>query len=57
MYRNGYGDRERAARLFRSLPSDVKKKIGSTDFSKAEKACPQGIRIARVLHEARKDLG
>ena len=57
MYQNGYGDRERAARLFRSLPPDVKKKIGSTDFSKAEKACPQGIRIARVLQEARRDLG
>jgi predicted aldo/keto reductase-like oxidoreductase len=57
MYENGYGDRERAARLFQGLPADVRSRIGSTDFSRAEKVCPQGIRIARVLHKARKDLG
>jgi aryl-alcohol dehydrogenase-like predicted oxidoreductase len=57
MYGNAYGERERAVQLFRSLPADVRSRIESTDFSGAEKVCPQGIRIARVLHKAHKELG
>jgi predicted aldo/keto reductase-like oxidoreductase len=57
MYRHGYGDRDRASRYFRALPADVKRRIRRCDFSKAEKACPQGVPIARVVAEIREDLG
>ena len=52
MYDTGYGERQRAARYFKRLPAEVKRRIFETDFSGAEKACPQGLRIAEVLKEA-----
>jgi hypothetical protein len=57
MYRHGYGDLERASRYFRSLPADVKRRIRKCDFSGAERACPQGIPIARVVAELQEELG
>jgi len=52
MYRFGYGDREKAMELLRKLPSGTKQAIFHTDFSKAERMCPQKIEIARVLRMA-----
>ena len=57
MYRSSYGERERAARYFRGLPADVKRRIRHADLSKAERACPQRIPIARVMAEIREELG
>ncbi|MGD8369469.1 MAG: aldo/keto reductase [Desulfobacterales bacterium] len=57
MYRHSYGERDRAARYFRSLPVEVKGRLRSADFSNAEKACPQRIPIARVVAEIREELG
>jgi len=56
MYCHSYGDRARAQTLFRALPADVKANILKTDFSKAEKHCPQKIQIGKVLKKTLIDL-
>ncbi|MEJ2095908.1 MAG: aldo/keto reductase, partial [Deltaproteobacteria bacterium] len=52
MYQFSYGDREKAMELFRTLPSDTKEAIFHTDFSKAERICPQKMKIGKVLKTA-----
>jgi uncharacterized protein len=56
MYRNSYKDRDKAVRLFESLPADVKADIILTDYSKAEKDCPQNIAISYYLKKTYQDL-
>lgn len=56
MYCHGYGDRETALKLFNKLPTDVKANILKTDYSVAEKYCPQKIEIGRVLRKTCEDL-
>ncbi|MCG6881331.1 MAG: aldo/keto reductase [Deltaproteobacteria bacterium] len=56
MYRFGYGDREKALELFKALPPETKRTVLRTDFSEAEKRCPQKIEIGRLLKAAIKDL-
>jgi len=57
MYRHSYGEREPAAQLLGSFPMDLAGRIQDTDFSKAERVCPQKIRIAEVLRSVGEDLG
>jgi predicted aldo/keto reductase-like oxidoreductase len=56
MYKNSYGDHDRAKALFRALPEEAKENILSTDYSKAEKYCPQKIKISKVLKKTYEDL-
>ena len=56
MYYNGYGDRDKALALFNALPTAQKANIFRTDYSQAEKNCPQNILIGRVLKEIHEDL-
>lgn len=56
MYNYGYGDRDRAQRLFKALPADVKSNMLKTDYSKSEKDCPQKIQIGKVLKKVHQDL-
>jgi predicted aldo/keto reductase-like oxidoreductase len=56
MYYNGYGDRAQASALFNALPAEKKAKILGTDYSKAEKCCPQNIQIGRILRKTHHDL-
>jgi predicted aldo/keto reductase-like oxidoreductase len=56
MYNHSYGDRNTALTLFNALPSNIKANILKTDYSKAEKNCPQKIQIGRVLKETHADL-
>jgi predicted aldo/keto reductase-like oxidoreductase len=56
MYDCGYGERERAVQLFRELPGNARARIRATDFSRAERACPQGVPIARILKEFQRNL-
>ena len=57
MYYNGYGDRDKALALFNYLPTEQKANIFKTDYSKAEKKCPQKIQIGKVLKEIHLELG
>jgi len=56
MYYDSYGDRDKALALFNALPTDQKRNICKTDYSKAEKKCPQKIQIGKVLKKIYADL-
>jgi uncharacterized protein len=56
MYYNGYGDRDKAVALFNALPADQIANICRTDYSTAEKSCPQKIKIGKVLQKTYKAL-
>jgi hypothetical protein len=56
MYYESYGDRYRARSLYGQLSSDVRARIGSFDCSSAEKQCPQGIAIGRLMKRAEQLL-
>ncbi len=52
MYYNSYGDKDRARKLFAAIPSQVRGKLLSADYSPAEARCPQHIRITEMVAEA-----
>jgi predicted aldo/keto reductase-like oxidoreductase len=56
MYYESYGDRYRARSLYGQLSSDVRARIGSFDCSSAEKQCPQGMAIGRLMKRAEQLL-
>jgi len=56
MYYNGYGDRGGARQLFAELPAGVRRRLASLDYSAAERLCPQGIAIGKLMREAEKTL-
>jgi predicted aldo/keto reductase-like oxidoreductase len=52
MYAYGYRDLERARTAFAALPAARRQAIAMTDYAAAERACPQGIEIAKVMRQA-----
>ncbi len=56
MYYNSYGERDRAREEFKSLPEYVRNSLASTDFSPAERVCPNRIEIGRAMREAARIL-
>jgi hypothetical protein len=52
MYYKDYGDRELARGVFAGLPEEARSHLTEIDYSKAEKACPQGLAIAELMVEA-----
>jgi len=56
MYRNGYGEHDRAWHCFNSIPADVRKRLSMADFSDAEARCPNGMPIAKLMREAAEVL-
>ena len=56
MYAHGYGSRDMALSLFNTL-TDTRDNVFKADYSRAEKSCPQKIKISRVLKRACEDLG
>jgi uncharacterized protein len=56
MYYRDYGERDLAREVFAALPEDERKRLTEVDYSKAEKACPQGLAIAALMEEASKLL-
>ncbi|MHC4458379.1 MAG: aldo/keto reductase [Planctomycetota bacterium] len=52
MYYNSYGEYDKARELFAHIPSDVRKKLLSVDYSLAEARCPQHLPISRLVSEA-----
>ncbi len=57
MYYHSYGKKDDARRLFGELPGAVKKALANSDFSPAEKACPNQIQIGTAMREAVRLLG
>ncbi len=56
MYYHSYGDRDKALALFNALPTGEIENICKTDYTRAEKRCPQKIQIGRVLKKIHEDL-
>jgi predicted aldo/keto reductase-like oxidoreductase len=56
MYYESYGDRYRARSLYGQLPSEIRARIGSFDYSLAERKCPQGMAIGRLMKRAEQLL-
>ena len=49
MYYHGYGERDLASKLFSELPADIQFNLLTADFSRAEKRCPQKIKIGQII--------
>jgi predicted aldo/keto reductase-like oxidoreductase len=56
MYYHSYGDRGKALALFNALPKGQIENICKTDYTRAEKKCPQKIQIGNVLKKIYEDL-
>lgn len=52
MYYNSYGKTDHARALFRELPEDIRTGLMTRDYSSAENACPNKIKIAMAMKEA-----
>lgn len=52
MYYRDYGERDLAREVFAALPESTGKHLREIDFARAERACPQGIAIAKLMREA-----
>jgi predicted aldo/keto reductase-like oxidoreductase len=56
MYYNSYGERQDARELFAKIPQNVRDKLLSVDYSRAEACCPQHLPIGRLMSEAVRKL-
>jgi predicted aldo/keto reductase-like oxidoreductase len=56
MYYNSYGECDRARALFAQLDMDAKRRMPTLDYSLAERRCPQGVPIGRLMKEAAEIL-
>ena len=52
MYYSSYGDRDLARSQFAVLPGDFHARLAELDFTEAERLCPNGLPIARLMKEA-----
>lgn len=56
MYSRRYGLKHRVAQRFAQIPSKIRSKIDSSDYSIAEKECPQKMPITQLMKEAYAEL-
>lgn len=56
MYCRSYGNRDLAKSLFSELPPKIREKLAIVDYSGAEKICPQGMAIGKLVTEAIEEL-
>jgi predicted aldo/keto reductase-like oxidoreductase len=47
-----YGECDRARGLFAKLPGQTRERMSTTDYYRAERRCPQGMPIGRLMREA-----
>jgi uncharacterized protein len=52
MYLRGYGAKDMASKKFKQIPVKIRDRINSSDYSNAEKICPQKMPIAKLMNEA-----
>ena len=57
MYSRGYGMADLAMKVFARIPPEIRSKISESDYSTAERLCPQRIPIAQFMKEAYMELG
>ncbi|MEN6485369.1 MAG: aldo/keto reductase [Syntrophobacteraceae bacterium] len=56
MYYRDYGERDLAREVFAGIPEDVRARLNDVDYGRAEKACPHGLAIAKLMREASEML-
>lgn len=56
MYSQSYGRLDWARQEFARLGADVHRRMARIDFATAERCCPQGMPIARLMKKALEDL-
>jgi hypothetical protein len=56
MYCRGYGESERAKSAFRRIPPKTRNLLTYLDYQEAERKCPQGVQIGRLMREAAIEL-
>jgi uncharacterized protein len=49
--------KDMAAKKFEQIPVEIQGKINSSDYSDAEKICPQKMPIAQLMKEACTEFG
>ncbi len=52
MYHDEYGRQQRAMRLFKGLPEQMREQLKRVDYARAEQRCPQKMPIARLMARA-----
>jgi predicted aldo/keto reductase-like oxidoreductase len=57
MYCRSYDDLYRARSRFRKIPSNIRTRMAAADYSAAERHCPRGIAIGKLVQEALDELG
>ena len=57
MYCNSYDDYEYAAAGFKRIPEKIRRRLAHLDYALAERKCPQGLPIARLMQEAIRTFG
>ena len=56
MYGRSYGDRDRGVVEFRKIPAEQRELMAKTDYSLAEKHCPQKMAIGSLMKAALNEL-
>jgi hypothetical protein len=56
MYHRYYGEPELARLTFAGLPEEVKLRLTTVDYSRAEEVCPQKLAIAALMRQAAEIL-
>ena len=56
MYGRCYGDLESAKSAFKKLPSIIRSRMTVVEYNEAERRCPQGLHIGRLMREAAIEL-
>lgn len=56
MYQRGYSEPGLGQNLFAELPADTRQKLATTDYSRAEAACPHKLEIAKLMRQASETL-
>ena len=57
MYCNSYDDYEYAAAGFKRIPENIRRRLTRLDYALAERKCPQGLPIAKLMQEAIRTFG
>jgi uncharacterized protein len=56
MYSRGYGGRDWVSKRFAQMPIEIRSKIRNSNYSYAEKECPQNMPITQLMKEAYMEL-
>jgi uncharacterized protein len=56
MYHRDYGEWELARETFATLSAEVRQRLVDVDYTQAERLCPQGLAIGKLMRQAQETL-